>query len=147
MMNRSYSELITLPAFEDRFEYLALNGGVGIDTFGWDRYLNQKLYHDPFWKAFRRDIIIRDNGLDLGVDGYDIVGSITVHHINPITPEDILRKRPCVFDPNNVISTSDRTHKAIHYGNYKSIKRDDWSPRQPHDTTLWRKTNGREKTF
>ena len=113
---KCYSELITLPTLRERFEYLKLGGRVGEETFGFDRYLNQTLYRSPEWKRFRRDIIIRDNGLDLACDGYEIVGKILVHHIDPITMEDIVRRHPKIFDPENVVCVSLNTHNAIHYG-------------------------------
>lgn len=113
---RTYSELIEIPTFKERFEYLKLGGKVGEETFGFDRYLNQTLYRSPEWKRFRRDMIIRDNGLDLACDGYEIVGKIMVHHIDPITMEDILRRHPKIFDPENVVCVSLNTHNAIHYG-------------------------------
>lgn len=116
-MIKTYSELITLPTFEERFEYLKLDGRVGYETFGYDRYLNQILYNSYDWKnRCRRDIIIRDNGCDLGCEGFEIFGKILVHHINPITVEDVLNRNPIVFDPENLISTTHNTHNAIHYG-------------------------------
>lgn len=113
---RTYSELISLPTFTERFEYLKLNGKVGYETFGYDRYLNQVLYRSAEWKRFRNGIIIRDNGCDLACEDREIAGNIIVHHLNPITVDDVLRRNPCVFDPENVISTCLDTHNAIHYG-------------------------------
>ena len=113
---KSYEELIDLPSFEERFEYLRLNGTVGKETFGFARYINQSFYHSSEWLNFRDKVIIRDNGCDLGVIGYDIIGSIIIHHINPITYDDIVNLRNCVFDMNNVISTTLSSHNAIHYG-------------------------------
>ena len=113
---RCYSELITIPTFIDRFRYLKLGGQVGVVTFGHDRILNQVLYGSIDWKRFRRDIIIRDNGCDLGCEGHEIYGRALVHHINPVTIEDVLRRDPKVFDPENVITTILNTHNAIHYG-------------------------------
>lgn len=116
-MIRTYSELITLPTFEERFEYLKLGGRVGYETFGYDRYLNQILYNSYEWKYdTRRKIILRDNGCDLACEGFEIFGKILVHHINPITVEDVLNRNPIVFDPENLISTTHNTHNAIHYG-------------------------------
>lgn len=112
---KTYSELIQIPTFIGRYRYLKLNGQVGNETFGYDRYLNQILYHSPEWKCFRRDIILRDNGCDLGCDGYELVGKILIHHIEPITVRDIELRDSKVFDPENVISTSLNTHNAIHY--------------------------------
>ena len=113
---RTYSELITIPTFEERFEYLKLNGSVGLETFGHDRYLNQILYNSQEWRRFRPEIIVRDNGCDLACEGYEIFGKILIHHINPITAQDILNRNPKVFDPENVITTVHNTHNAIHYG-------------------------------
>lgn len=113
---RTYSELITIPTFEERYRYLRLGGKVGAETFGYDRYLNQILYTSKEWRSFRDDIIIRDDGCDLGCKGFEINSLIIVHHINPITVEDVLNRSSKVFDPNNVICVSHNTHEAIHYG-------------------------------
>ena len=113
---RTYSELVTLPTFEERFNYLKLKGQVGKDTFGFDRWLNQIFYRDPEWKSVRDYVIVRDNGCDLGVDGYDINGRILVHHMNPISKEDILERSKYLLDPEFLISTVHNTHNAIHYG-------------------------------
>lgn len=115
-MQKTYSELIRLPTFEARFEYLRLDGRLGESTFGYDRYLNQILYQSAEWRRFRRDILIRDYGRDLGIVGREIYKTATVHHITPITIEDIEQSNPIIFDANNVITTSDTTHRAIHYG-------------------------------
>lgn len=115
-MYRCYSELILLPTFKERYNYLQLGGTVGKETFGYDRYLNQILYTSVEWRNFRRQIIIRDNGCDLGCDGFELFSRILVHHINPITAEDVLNRSLIVFDPENVITTSHNTHQAIHYG-------------------------------
>lgn len=112
---RTYSELITLPTFKERFNYLKLDGRVGLETFGHDRYLNQILYNSPEWRKFRPSIIVRDGGCDLACEGYEIYGRIIIHHINPITVQDILNRDPKVFDPENVITTVHNTHNAIHY--------------------------------
>ena len=116
MSIRTYSELITIPTFEERFEYLQLKGSVGKDTFGYDRYLNQVLYRSPEWKRLRNKIIIRDNGRDLACDGYDIYDKVLIHHLNPITVEDVLARSRKVFDPDNLVCVSHNTHNAIHYG-------------------------------
>lgn len=137
-MNRCYSELMQLPTFLERYRYLKLGGRVGEETFGYDRYLNQMLYRLGEWKRFRRDIIIRDKGCDLGCEGYEIVGNILVHHINPITVEDILRRDPKIFDEENVISTSLNTHNAIHYGD-ESLLITEPIIRTKYDTCPWRK--------
>lgn len=115
-MIRTYSELITNESFIDRYNYLKLVGQVGVETFGFDRYINQMLYKSKKWLDSRRIVIIRDQGCDLGVDGYEIGDRIIVHHMNPITLKDIEEERDEVFDPEFLISTSFRTHNAIHYG-------------------------------
>ena len=135
---KTYSEAILIPNFRDRFEYLKLGGKVGIATFGYDRYLNQTLYRSAEWKRFRRDIIIRDNGCDLGCEGYEIYGKILIHHLNPITMEDILNRDPCIFDPENVICTTLDTHNAIHYGD-ASLLLTDPIDRKPYDTCPWKR--------
>ena len=114
MSIRTYSELITIPTFEERFEYLQLKGSVGKDTFGYDRYLNQVLYRSPEWKRLRNQIIIRDGGCDLACDGYDIYGKVLIHHLNPITVKDVLARSRKVFDPDNLVCVSHNTHNAIH---------------------------------
>ena len=116
MTTRTYSDLILLPTFLERYRYLRLGGNVGLETFGHNRYLNQILYTSDRWRSFRDKIIIRDNGCDLGMEGFEIYDRILVHHINPITVEDVLNENQKVFDPENVISTSHNTHQAIHYG-------------------------------
>ena len=113
---KTYSELVTLSTFEERFAYLQLNGVVGQDTFGFDRYINQIFYQSDRWRSIRDQIIIRDNGCDLGVEGYDIYGTILIHHINPITLEDIKRESEFLLDPEYLITTSHNTHNAIHFG-------------------------------
>lgn len=137
-MIRTYSELITLPTFLERFEYLRLDGCVGVETFGYDRYLNQTLYRTAEWKRFRNKIIVRDNGCDLGCDGYEMFGKILVHHINPITVDDVLNRNPKIFDPDNVISTCLNTHNAIHYGD-ESLLITEPIERKPNDTCLWKR--------
>ena len=137
MMKKSYSELIRLPTFEERFDYLKLDGRVGLETFGHNRYLNQDFYTSYDWKQIRNKIIARDLGRDLGIDGYDLFGSVVVHHINPITIEDILNHSDLVFDPENLITTCFKTHNAIHYGDKKQVV-SNWQPRLPNDTCPWR---------
>lgn len=134
---KTYSEMIQLPTFLDRYRYLKIGGKVGAETFGYDRYLNQILYRTEEWKRFRREIIIRDNGLDLGCEGHEIVGRILVHHINPITVEDVLRRDPKIFDPDNTISTSLLTHNAIHYGD-EDLLITGPIERTKNDTCPWR---------
>lgn len=136
-MNKSYSELIKIEMFEDRFEYLRLTGLVGETTFGGHRYLNQKLYQTDKWKRTRREVILRDNGCDLAHEDYPINGSIYIHHINPITIDDIMEERPCVFDLNNLISTSFKAHNAIHYGSENLLPKNQ-TDRKKNDTCLWR---------
>ena len=116
MSIKTYSELITIPTFEERFEYLQLKGSVGKDTFGYDRHLNQILYRSPEWKRLRNQIIIRDCGCDLACEGYDIHSKVLIHHLNPITVEDVLARSRKVFDPDNLVCVSHNTHNAIHYG-------------------------------
>ena len=135
---KTYSDLIQLPTFIQRYRYLKLTGQVGEDTFGYDRYLNQILYHSGEWRRFRRDIIIRDNGCDLGCDGYEIAGKIIVHHINPITLKDIEQRNPMILDPENVISTIHNTHNAIHYGD-ESLLMTEPIVRTKNDTCPWKR--------
>ena len=135
---RTYSELITLPTFEDRYEYLKLNGKIGEETFGFDRYINQQLYQrSQKWKSVRDKVIIRDNGCDLSMEGYEIWGKIIIHHMNPITIEDIERESDFVFNPEYLISTSLNTHNAIHYGDENLLIK---APieRTKYDTCPWR---------
>ena len=115
-MIRTYTELSRLPSFEERFQFLRLNGAVGEATFGFDRYLNQLFYKSPEWKELRDYIIIRDIGCDLGIDGYDVQGKIYIHHMNPITREDIETQSELLLNPEYLIVTSHNTHNAIHYG-------------------------------
>ena len=135
-MIKTYRELSRLPTFEERYEYLRIGGIVGRETFGFDRYLNQVLYQSPEWKRVRNDVIIRDDGCDLGILDREIFGRITVHHINPITLEDIERRARCVFDLNNLISTSHNTHNAIHYGDASLLPQLP-KERRKGDTSLW----------
>ena len=137
MSIKCYSELMTFPTFIERYRYLKLDGSVGKETFGYDRYLNQALYRSPEWKRFRRDIIIRDNGCDLGCEGYEIVGKILIHHIEPITIEDVIKRNPRIFDPENTISTQLMTHNAIHYGD-ESLLITEPVVRKPNDTCPWK---------
>lgn len=136
-MIRTYSELSRLSTFKERFDYLKLNGKVGEDTFGHSRFLNQDFYSSPEWRRTRRNIIVRDNGCDMGLDGYSIQGRIYVHHINPITVDDILERRPCLFDPENLICVSSMTHEAITYG-IEDMLPTDPVIRRPNDTCPWR---------
>ena len=115
-MIRTYSELIKLKTFKDRFEYLKLDGIVGEETFGFDRYMNQIFYKSRGWTSVRRAVIIRDNGCDLGVEGYEIHGKILIHHMNPINLSDIVHKTDELLNPDYLITTVLSTHNAIHYG-------------------------------
>lgn len=134
---KTYSELITFPTFEERFQYLRLNGFVGKDTFGFDRYLNQIFYRSKEWKSIRDFVIVRDNGCDLGVEGYEIHERILIHHMNPISIEDIENNSKFLLDPEFLISTVHNTHNAIHYGDENLIIK---APiqRTRNDTCPWR---------
>jgi hypothetical protein len=120
---RTYRELRRLRSFLDRFEYLKLGGTVGRSTFGYDRYLNQMLYTSGRWRRTRDDIIVRDSGCDLGVEDYMIYDRILVHHINPVTLEDVEEDRDIVYDPDNLICTALDTHNAIHYGDISLLRK------------------------
>ena len=136
--NKTYESLIKLKTFKERYEYLRLSGTVSNETFGNDRYLNQILYTTPEWRRTRNNIITRDNGKDMGLDGYEIYGKITIHHINPVTKEQLLNKDPIVYDPNNLITLSDKTHRMIHYGDLEGCEHD-IVIRTANDTCPWRK--------
>ena len=137
-MKKCYSELIKLPTFYERYEYLRIKQAVGEATFGEYRYLNQNFYRSPEWKQFKAQIIVRDNGCDLGCLGLEIIDEQAyIHHINPITIEDILEHRPCILDPENAITTTFSTHQAIHYNAappFVSMIVE----RKPNDTCPWR---------
>lgn len=137
-MIKKYSDLIKLTTFKDRYLYLKLDGQVGVETFGHDRYLNQMLYNSSEWKACRSKIIVRDNGYDLGLEhpDYEIRGRIIIHHINPITPHDIINRTSLVFDPENLITTVDNTHKALHFGD-EGLLFLGLTERESGDTVLW----------
>lgn len=134
---RSYSELRRITTFEERYKYLQLGGIVGKDTFGFDRYLNQIFYRSQKWRSIRDQVIIRDNGCDLGVEGYDIYGRILIHHMNPITLEDIERESDFLLNSEYLICTTHNTHNAIHYGDEKLLTT---APieRTKNDTCPWR---------
>lgn len=137
-MDKCYSELIKLPTLIERYNYLRTFSTIGEETFGGSRYLNQYLYtKSDLWKSVRRKVIIRDNGRDLGLDDYIIQGRIIIHHINPLTKEQLLNFDPCIFDEENLISCSHNTHNAIHYGD-KSLLPQDPIERRPFDTCPWR---------
>lgn len=137
MIIRTYNELMLLPTFEERFEYLKLSGRVGEETFGFDRWLNQKFYRSAEWKHLRDQVIIRDNGCDLGVEGREIYGKILIHHMNPITKKDILDRTDLLLNPMYLISVTKQTHDAIHYSD-KSILMNDPIVRSRNDTCPWR---------
>lgn len=137
MKIKTYSELITFSTFEDRFEYLQLKGTIGKETFGFDRYLNQILYNSKEWKHLRNKIIVRDNGCDLACEGFEIYGRILIHHINPITIDDVIKRREMVFDPENLICVTHNTHNAIHYGD-KSLLITGPIERRANDTCPWK---------
>ena len=133
----SYSELITLPTFIDRYRYLKQSGIVADETFGSRRYLNQVFYKSKEWKSIRNQVIIRDNGCDLGLEGYEIGGPIYIHHLNPITEDDILNRSPSLLDPENLICVSYNTHEAIHYGDESMLPITYLVDRTPGDQVLW----------
>lgn len=137
-MIRTYSELIKLPTFEERYRYLKLNGSVCEETFGFDRIINQNFYNSQQWKSIRDKIIFRDNGCDLGMDGYDIYGKIYIHHMNLLLRNDILNQTEFLLNPEYLICTTHQTHNAIHYGDEKLLAT---APieRTRNDTCPWRK--------
>lgn len=137
-MTRTYAELITLPTFEERFRYLQLSGKVGRETFGFDRYLNQVFYRSKEWKSVRDFVILRDNGCDLGAEGFDIYGRILIHHMNPISAKDITDRADILLNPEYLITTCHNTHNAIHYGD-ESLMITMPTERRPNDTCLWKK--------
>lgn len=134
---RTYSELIKLPTFEDRYAYLRLGGRVGEATFGFDRYINQMFYKSDEWLAIRDKVIIRDNGCDLGIEGREIESSILIHHMNPISKKDILERSDFLLNPEFLICTIKNTHDAIHYGDENLLIRDP-IVRRKNDTCPWR---------
>lgn len=134
---RTYEELSTFDNFDDRFRYLMLKGNVAEDTFGFDRYFNQKFYSSTEWKRIRNYVIIRDSGCDLGIEGHDIYGKILIHHMNPITIDDISKCSDFLLDPRYLISVSMDTHNAIHYGNELYLERFKDLIRSKNDTKLW----------
>lgn len=135
-MNRTYSQLRHFETFEERFKYLSLRGVVGARTFGANRWINQDFYTSTEWRACRNGIIVRDQGCDLGIDGFEIHDKIYIHHLNPITLQQIESGDPCIFDPDNLITVTHRTHNAIHYGDESLLPRP-LVERRPGDTKLW----------
>lgn len=138
MADRTYSELKKLQTFEERFKYLKLDGLIGEDTFGFERYLNQSFYRSAEWRRIRDAVIVRDNGCDLGIEDRKIFGPITIHHMNPITTKDISDATNYLTDPEYLICVSAKTHNAIHYSD-ESILMLDTIDRKPNDTCPWRK--------
>lgn len=138
MKIRTYSELITLPTFEERYRYLRIGGRVGEATFGFDRWINQLFYKDDEWLSVRDEVIVRDNGCDLGIPGREIYTRILVHHMNPITKEDILRRSEFLLNPEYLICTIKNTHDAIHYGDENLLVKDPVE-RTKYDTCPWRR--------
>lgn len=135
---KTYRELIKLPTFEERYEFLRLSALVGDKTFGFERYLNQVFYASPEWKLARREAIRRDNGCDLGIEGRDILDRIEIHHITSITIEDVENGSELLLDLDNLICTSPNTHKAIHYGDASLLSKSEPIVRKPYDTCPWR---------
>lgn len=135
-MNRYYNELIKIFSFKERFEYLRMDGRPYDPTFGSHRYLNQTLYRSPEWRSVRRKVIIRDNGCDMAHEDYPITGAVYIHHLNPITIEDIQERNPCLFDLNNLVCVSFKTHNAIHFGSKENLP-EIFITRSLGDTKLW----------
>lgn len=138
MRVRKYSELRRLETFEERFEYLSLKGQVGEATFGFDRYLNQMFYRSRQWKTLRNEIIVRDGACDLGIEGYEIHGALLIHHMNPLLPREIKDGDDSLLDPQFLITTTHRTHNAIHFGDARQLPRP-FVPRRAGDTQLWKR--------
>ena len=135
-MIKSYSELIKIFDYNERFDYLQMNARVSEETFGSRRYLNQMFYQSPSWRSIRREVILRDDGCDLAHKDHPIGKTIYVHHINPITIDDVLEDRDCLYDLENLISVSFNTHNAIHYGT-RMLLQEIYTPRSKNDTKLW----------
>ena len=136
MLIRRYSELVTYDTFEDRFNYLKLGGGVGRSTFGFDRYINQQFYKSREWNDVGREVVIRDNGCDLGIDGYEIHVGLLIHHMNPMTVDDIVHRESWILDPEFLILTTTVTHNNIHFG-VNNLFPKVVIERSPRDTNLW----------
>lgn len=135
---RTYSELSKLKTFEERFNYLKLGSGVGRETFGFDRYLNQYFYKSYEWKHVRNEVIARDLGCDMGLEEFPIAGRVMIHHMNPITVDDLVARRSVVLDPEYLVCVSHDTHNAIHYGDDGILKNREPAVRTPNDTCPWR---------
>ncbi len=136
IMMKTYTEMLRLPTYEERYRYLRLNGFLGEDVFGSSRWVNQAFYQSRRWRSTREKVIIRDNGCDLCCEERPIFGIIHIHHINPVTLEQIEEDSSILYDLENLVCTSDITHRAIHYGDESSLI-EDYKPRRPGDTTLW----------
>lgn len=137
MSIKTYSELCLLPTYRERYQYLRLDGQVGVDTFGYDRYLNQLFYRSPEWKRIRDFVILRDNGCDLGLPGYEIYDKVIIHHMNPITVDDIRHGNESILDPEFLVCVTHNTHNAIHYGD-ETLLHTDPVVRTRNDTCPWR---------
>lgn len=137
-VNKSYSEMQSFFTFEERFDYLSLGGSVGASTFGFERWMNQEFYRSRDWRHIRQKVILRDEGCDLGVEGYEIHDRLLIHHINPLTPDAITNGDPGLIDLENLITTTHLTHNAIHYGDRSQLAQA-WVPRRPGDTMPWRR--------
>lgn len=135
-MIRSYSDIIQVHTFEERFRYLSLKGAVGVDTFGFDRYINQQFYASRQWKQIRNHVIARDNGCDLGIEGFEIFERLVIHHMNPMSASDIAHGVEDILNPEFLITTTHQTHNAIHYGDERQLPRL-FVPRKAGDTNLW----------
>lgn len=134
----TYSELIKIPTFKDRYEYLKLTGEVGADTFGFDRYLNQSFYKSAIWRKIRNQVIVRDNGCDMAHPDYPIAGKIVIHHLNPVDQDDVIYQRDILLNPEFLVCVSLMTHNAIHYGSQELLPSDPIE-RKPNDTCPWRR--------
>lgn len=137
-MIRTYSELSRMASFKDRFEYLRLDGAIGTETFGFDRYINQQFYRSQEWKRIRNEIIVRDNGCDLGIEGFEIYGRIYIHHMNPIMLKDIVHQTDFLLNPEYLICTTHQTHNAIHYGDESLLSTLEPVQRTRNDTCPWK---------
>ena len=135
---RTYSELIEQDSVHDRFEYLRLDGAVGESTFGFDRWMNQQFYRSPQWKSVRREVLIRDNGCDMAIEGLDAGNRPIIHHMNPLSVEDVRYQRPSNLDPEFLITVRLQTHNAIHYGDSSLLPATEFTERRPNDTVPWR---------
>jgi len=138
MKTKRYSELQKLNTFEERFEYAKLDGQVGLDTFGFDRYMNQQFYRSKEWRDIRDKVIVRDNGCDLGMPGHEIAGRIYIHHLNPLTLEDIENSTEFLLNLDNLICVSQETHNAIHYGDDSILNKNNITDRKQYDTCPWK---------